>query len=496
MGTMPPREFASFIDGDYLPNPSGVALDVIDPASEDVAAIVREADAAEVALAIGAARKAFDAGPWPRLTVAKRQEVLYAIHDGIMANADEIAELECRNTGLPIAQLKGIMIGRAAHNFRFFAEFIGQAGEEVYRQEDGFLTMVTRDPKGVAALIGPWNAPIALSSMKLAGSIAFGNTCVLKPSEQTPLSIAKLVEIMTAAGLPDGVVNIVNGRGAVTGKALVEHPDVDVVSFTGGTETGRIIMASAAKGPKAIAMELGGKSANIVFADADFERALDGSLAAIFANNGEMCLAGSRILVQRKIADRFIAAFVERARKIRIGDPMVATTELGPIITRQHMDRILSYVETAEGEGGELLTGGRRSAGFDKGFFIEPTAVLAQSNGSRVCQEEIFGPFAAFLIFDEPDDAFRIANDSKFGLVSYVWTRDLNIAMRASKDIRAGTVWINTPLFRDLRSAFGGYRESGIGREGGKGCQALYTEEKSTIIALKDNFIRRFGVDA
>ncbi len=496
MGMQSPPEFASFIDGDYVSHPTGSALPVIDPASENVVATVREAEAPEVGLAIAAARRAFDQGPWPRLTVAKRQEVLYAIYDGILANADEIADLECRNTGLPITQLKGIMIARAAHNFRFFAEFIGQASEEVYRQEDGFLTMVTRDPKGVAALIGPWNAPIALSSMKLAGCIAFGNTCILKPSEQTPLSIAKLVEIMTGAGLPDGVVNIVNGRGPVTGKALVEHPDVEVVSFTGGTETGRIIMASAAKGPKAIAMELGGKSANIVFADADFERALDGSLAAIFANNGEMCLAGSRILVQRKIADRFIQAFIERARKIRVGDPTDAATELGPIITRRHMERILSYAETAQGEGCELLTGGRRSDGFDKGFFIEPTAVLAHSNMSRVCQEEIFGPFAAFLIFDEPEDAFRIANESKFGLVSYVWTRDLNIAMRASKDIRAGTVWINTPLIRDLRSAFGGYRESGIGREGGKGCQALYTEEKSTIIALRDTPIRRFGVDA
>jgi acyl-CoA reductase-like NAD-dependent aldehyde dehydrogenase len=496
MNSLAPREFASFIDGDYLASPTGPELEVLNPASEELAAIVREADAAEVDKAVAAARRAFDRGPWPTLPVSKRQEMLLRIHDIVAAHIDELSELECRNTGLPIRQLRGFQVPRAAQNFRFFAEFIGQSAEEVYRQEDGYLTLVTRDPKGVAALIGPWNAPLALSSMKVAACIAFGNTCVLKPSEQTPLAIARLMELMTEAGLPDGVVNVVNGRGAVTGRAMVEHPDVDVVSFTGGTETGRAIMASAAKGPKAIAMELGGKSANIVFADADYDRALDGALAAIYAGNGEMCLAGSRILVQRGIADRFIADFVDRAVRIGIGDPMDMATELGPIITRRHMDRVLSYVDIARDEGCELLVGGRRGAAFNKGYYIEPTAVLAPSNRARVCQEEIFGPFATFQIFDTAEEAFRIANDSVFGLVSYVWTSDLNVALRASKTIRAGTVWINTTLMRDLRSAFGGYRQSGIGREGGKGCQALYTEEKSTIIAMGNTHIARFGVGA
>jgi acyl-CoA reductase-like NAD-dependent aldehyde dehydrogenase len=493
MNSLAPRECASFIDGDYLASPTGPELEVLNPASEELAAIVREADAAEVDKAVAAARRAFDHGPWPTLSVAKRQEMLLRIHDIVAAHINELSELECRNTGLPIRQLRGFQVPRAAQNFRFFAEFIGQSAEEVYRQEDGYLTLVTRDPKGVAALIGPWNAPLALSSMKVAACIAFGNTCVLKPSEQTPLAIARLMELMTEAGLPDGVVNVVNGRGAVTGRAMVEHPDVDVVSFTGGTETGRAIMASAAKGPKAIAMELGGKSANIVFADADYDRALDGALAAIYAGNGEMCLAGSRILVQRGIADRFIADFVDRAARIGIGDPMDMATELGPIITRRHMDRVLSYVDIARDEGCELLVGGRRGAAFNKGYYIEPTAVLAPSNATRVCQEEIFGPFATFQIFDTAEEAFGIANDSVFGLVSYVWTSDLNLALRASKTIRAGTVWINTTLMRDLRSAFGGYRQSGIGREGGKGCQALYTEEKSTIIAMGNTHIARFG---
>jgi acyl-CoA reductase-like NAD-dependent aldehyde dehydrogenase len=495
MNSLSPREIPSFIDGDYLSSPTGAELEVLNPASEDLAAIVREADAAEVDTAVAAARRAFDHGPWAGLSVSKRQEILLRIHDAVAAHIDELSELECRNTGLPIRQLRGFQVPRAATNFRFFAEFIGQAAEEAYRQEDGYLTLVTRDPKGVAALIGPWNAPLALSSMKVAACIAFGNTCVLKPSEQTPLAIARFMELMTEAGLPDGVVNVVNGRGHVTGRAMVEHPDVDVVSFTGGTETGRAIMESAAKGPKAIAMELGGKSANIVFADADYDRALDGALAAIYAGNGEMCLAGSRILVQRQIADRFIADFVARAGKIAVGDPMSEGTELGPVITKRHMDRVLSYVDIARGEGCELLVGGARSSAFNKGYYIEPTAVLTTSNATRVCQEEIFGPFATFQIFDTAEEAFKIANDSVFGLVSYVWTSDINTALRASKVIRAGTVWVNTTLMRDLRSAFGGYRQSGIGREGGKGCQALYTEEKSTIIALGNTHIARFGAN-
>jgi acyl-CoA reductase-like NAD-dependent aldehyde dehydrogenase len=304
----------------------------------------------------------------------------------------------------------------------------------------------------------------------------------------------RMVEIFHEAGLPPGVVNLVNGRGHVTGAALVSHPGIDMVGFTGGTVTGRAIAATAGQNLKPIALELGGKSANIIFDTADVERALDGALAGIFSNNGQQCLAGSRILVQRGIVDAFIERFVDRAKKIRIGDPMQATTEIGPLAFKAHMDRVLSYVEVAKADGATLLTGGRRSAAHDKGWFMEPTAVLAPNNETRVCQEEIFGPFATFLTFDTLDEAIAIANDSKFGLVNYVWSEDLNTVMRCSRDIRAGTVWVNTPLMRELRAPFGGYKESGIGRDGPYASLEFFTELKSTIIPIDPVKMHRYGV--
>jgi acyl-CoA reductase-like NAD-dependent aldehyde dehydrogenase len=345
-------EIRSFIGEGAIKVGAGPALPVINPATEKVIAIVREAGADEVDLAVSAARAAFDDGGWRRTSVAARQDVLLRLRDLIFKHASELAHLECANTGLPLAQIKGLMLPRAAQNFAFFSEYIGQRAEHLYRQETGFLTLMTRDATGVAALISPWNAPIALTTMKIAGCIAFGNSCVVKPSEQTPSPIARLMELILEAGVPPGVVNMVNGSGATTGRALVDHPGVDMVSFTGGTETGRAIMAAAAGGPKRVTMELGGKSANIVFGDADFDRAIDGSVLAIFAANGEACLAGSRILVQEAIAPRFIEALVARARAIRIGDPLDLATELGPLSMERHMRRVLSYVDTARRRGG------------------------------------------------------------------------------------------------------------------------------------------------
>jgi 5-carboxymethyl-2-hydroxymuconic-semialdehyde dehydrogenase len=289
------------------------------------------------------------------------------------------------------------------------------------------------------------------------------------------------------------VVNLVNGRGAVTGNALVSHPDIDMIGFTGGTTTGRMIASTAGRNLKPIALELGGKSANIITESADLDRALDGALAGIFGNNGQQCLAGSRILVQRSVADRFIEHFVERARRIRLGDPMQASTEIGPLAFRQHMDRVLSYVEVAKADGAKLLTGGRRAAEPSRGWFVEPTAVLAPDNDARVCQEEIFGPFATFLTFDTLDEAIAISNASKFGLVNYVWSEDLKTVMRCSRDIRAGTVWVNTPMMRELRAPFGGFKESGIGRDGPTSSADFCTELKATIIPIDGAPMHRYG---
>jgi acyl-CoA reductase-like NAD-dependent aldehyde dehydrogenase len=386
-----------------------------------------------------------------------------------------------------------VHVQRMARNFEFFAEVASTAHGETYTQTAGYLTYVTREPKGVAACIAPWNAPLALASMRIATCIPWGNTCVLKPSEHTPLSMRRMVEILHEAGLPPGVVNLVNGRGSVTGEALVSHPGIDMVGFTGGTATGRSIAATAGRNLKPVALELGGKSANIVFDTADVARALDGALAGIYGNNGQQCLAGSRILLQRGIADAFIERFVARSRRIRLGDPLHPDTEIGPLAFRDHMERVLAFVDVARTDGATLLTGGRRADTPSRGWFVEPTAVLAPDNRARVCQEEIFGPFATFLVFDTLEEAIRLANDSKFGLVNYVWSEDLATVMRCSREIRAGTVWANTPMMRELRAPFGGYKDSGIGRDGPGSSLDFFTELKATIIPIDPVKMHRFG---
>lgn len=484
----------SIIDGRAVaPKSGGEDLLVLNPTTEEPLTRLREADAGEVDAAVLSARRAFDAGPWPRMDINDRKDILYSIRDHLRKNAEELMYLESLNVGLPNASVR-MQVMRMARNFEFFAEVASTVHGETYTQTKGYLTYVTREPKGVAGCIAPWNAPLALASMRVATCIPWGNTCVLKPSEYTPLSMRRMVEIFHEAGLPPGVVNLVNGRGAVTGNALVSHPGIDMVGFTGGTVTGRSIAATAGRNLKPIALELGGKSANIILESANLERALDGALASIFGNNGQQCLAGSRILVQRSIAARFIEKFVERTRNIRIGDPLDPNTEVGPLAFKAHLDRVLSYVDVARADGGKLLTGGRRAPSFARGFFMEPTAVLAASNDARVCQEEIFGPFATFLEFDTLDEAIAIANRSNFGLVSYVWSDDLTAAMRCSREIRAGTVWINTPLMRELRAPFGGFKESGIGRDGPFSSLDFFTELKATIIPIDPAPLPQFGI--
>lgn len=492
-----PREFpfrtvGNLINGERVAG-DGARLPIIYPATGLPVGEVIEADAATVDRAVSAARASFRSGVWSRLSVARRQDMLLRIHEVVRAHADELAELECLNTGIVMRELKLRHVERAAYNFRFFSEHIGQSASQVYTQTEGYQTVVVREPVGVAALLAPWNAPVALASMKVAAAIAFGNSCVLKPSEQTPLALYRFVELLHEAGLPPGVVNLVNGRGPVTGHALVSHPDIDLVSFTGGTETGRSIMAAAGQNLVPCTMELGGKSANIVFASADQDRALDGALLGIFSNNGQQCLAGSRILLERRIAEDFISRFTERARRIRIGDPMDDRTELGPLASLAHMRRVLGFVDTATADGCSLLTGGRQPDTAGNGFYVEPTAVLAPSNAVRVAQDEIFGPFATFILFDTIDEALGIANDSRFGLVSYVWSDHLPTVMRAAEGLRSGVVWVNTPMMRELRAPFGGYRESGVGREGGAACEAFYTEPKTISIPTVPPPLRKLG---
>lgn len=484
----------AFIDGEFLAAGPGERLAVIDPATERQVSEIEEADAATVDRAVRAARRAFSEGPWPRMEVAQRQDVLRRAAALVHRHAAELAYLECLNSGIPMRHLALGQIPRAALNFEFFAEFIGQSAGELYTQDPRYLTLVAREPVGVGALIGPWNAPLALTSMKIAGCIAFGNCCVAKPAEQTPLAVARLLELLGEAGVPPGVVNMVCGRGAVTGDALVRHPQVDVVSFTGGTATGRAVMAAAGAGLKPCSLELGGKSANIVFASADLERALDAALLGIFSNNGQQCLAGSRILLERSIAADFIDAFVARTAQLKLGDPMDPATEIGPLAFRAHLERVLSHLEAARADGQQILSGGGRAAGFERGFYMQPTAVRATDSRSRICQEEVFGPVATFLEFDDFEQAMAIANDSRFGLVSYIWSEHMPTALRASRAIRSGVVWVNTPMVRELRAPFGGVKESGMGREGGLASMRFYTAEKATTLTVGAPPLTRLGV--
>ena len=479
----------SFINGGWTSGEGAERIPVISPIDETLVAEIAQADAAEVDHAVRAARKAFVAGTWRNAPVSKRQSVLRRIAALIREKVDVLAERECANAGLPIRQIRERHVQRAAANFEFFADFIGQAANECYEQEPPFLTIVRREPVGIAALVAPWNAPLALATMEMAGALAFGNCCILKPSELTPLEFVPLFELMKEAGVPDGVVGLVNGSGPVTGAALVGHIDIDVVAFIGGTETGRHIARAAGGNLKKYVAELGGKSANIITPQCDLERALDAALVSIYSNNGQQCLAGSRILVDQSIAKDFIDRFVARAKNIRVGDPRDMATEVGPVISRAQYDRVLSFAA-----GANILTGGKRADGFDRGYYVSPTVAFAEDNATPLCQEEIFGPFATFLTYDGIDQAIEIANQSEFGLVAYLWCSDMPTVMRVQDALQAGTIWVNTPLARDLRAPFGGYKNSGVGRTGGLSSRNLFTEEKVVTMPMQDFPIAKLGL--
>lgn len=483
----------SYINGQWQ-SASATLLPVINPATEAVVAQLSEADAEETARAVAAAQASFQSGVWAHKPGAEKRRIFQRIVALTLEHIEELAQLECLNSGLPLNYLRARQLPRITRNFEFFADWLSQNVEKAGMTDQDYLRFVVREPAGVAALISPWNAPLALASTKIAAALAFGNSCVIKTAETTPLAVARFMDILTEAGVPAGVVNMVNGRGHITGDALVCHPAVRVVSFTGGTQTGRAIAAAAAPGLKRVDLELGGKSANIITATANLDDALDGALTSIYTNNGQQCFAGSRILVQREVADQFIRRFVERARAIRVGDPLDMATEVGPLSNAAHYARVCSFVDIALQDGGQLLCGGQRPAHVgDKGYYLEPTAVLMPSNSARVCQEEIFGPFAAFQIFDTFDEALAIANDSEFGLVSYLWSNDLTQAHRAAREIQAGVVLVNTPMILDLRFPFGGYKTSGVGREGIDGMRHFYTEEKTVTIALQRPAMARLG---
>lgn len=478
---------SSFIGGKWLQS-NGERLPVVNPATEETIAYVVEASAEETAQAIENAHETFLSGVWSGKSVKEKQDIFAKISELTLANIEELAQLECANAGLPYVYLKNRQLPRIVRNFKFFSDWLSQNTERSGIQDEEYLRFVVREPIGVVALISPWNAPLALASTKIAAALAFGNSCVVKTAEQTPLAVARFMEILVEAGVPPGVVNMVNGRGQVTGEALSTHPLVQGISFTGGTSTGKHIASRATPLLKRVDLELGGKSANIIMDDADLDLAVEGSLRAIYTNNGQQCFAGSRILVQRGIADEFIARFIERSNSIPIGDPTIEATQLGPLANARHYENVKRIVNKAIADGAKLLCGGEKPASLQgqNGYYLAPTAFLVKDNSIEICQGEIFGPVVTIQVFDGYDEALAIANDSKYGLVCYLWTTHLDRMTKASLRIKAGVVLVNTTMILDSRFPFSGHKESGMGREGIEGFKHFYTEEKTITIAIRN----------
>lgn len=472
-----------FIDGQYVPSGNGKTYVNINPATEEPLGTVAEGGKEEIDRAVAAAKKALN-GPWKKMTSHERIAVIRRIGDIILERKDELARLESLDTGKPYTLSSTLDIPRAAYNFHFFADYLRSIGTEAYQSDDVAFNYAIRRPVGVVGLINPWNLPLLLLTWKLAPCLAAGNTAVIKPAEWTPLTATVLGEICKEAGVPDGVVNIVHGFGPDSaGSALTEHPDVNAISFTGETTTGKVIMAAASKTLKRLSYELGGKNPNIIFADADLDEVIETTLRSSFSNQGEVCLAGSRIYVQKPVYEEFIKRFVARTKELKVGDPFDPETNVGALISKEHYDRVKGYLEVAKVEG-EILLGGGRPAGLDRGYYLEPTIIAGVNDQCRVVREEIFGPVATILPFETEEEVIGRANDTHYGLSATLWTNDLRRAHRVAGSIEAGIVWVNTWFLRDLRTPFGGMKQSGIGREGGMHSFEFFSELTNVCIKL------------
>jgi aldehyde dehydrogenase (NAD+) len=473
-----------FINGEWRDAAGGKTIEVVNPATEEVIAEVASAEAGDVEAAVTAARAAFD-GPWAKLSARERGKLVWKIGERLMEKADEIAHLETLHNGKPIFESRHIEVPAAAECFQYFAGWADKIHGETIPVKGNYLTYTLREPVGVVAAIVPWNFPLLLTAWKVAPALACGNTVIIKPASQTPLTALALAEIAHEVGLPPGVLNVITGPGSQVGQMLVEHRGIDKIAFTGDTSTGKGIMRGSAETLKKITLELGGKSANIVFPDADLDAAIRGATTGIFYGKGEVCAAGSRLLVDKSIKREFIDKVAARAKKMAPGDPLDPKTRLGAISSKKQLETDLRYIEIAKKEGAQLVAGGSRAdIGTGKGYFLQPTIFDGVTPDMTIAREEIFGPVLAAIEFADVDEAIARANDSNYGLAAAVWTRDIKKAHYVARKLQAGTVWINTYNIYDTAAPFGGYKQSGFGREMSMHALEHYTQVKSVWVDL------------
>jgi acyl-CoA reductase-like NAD-dependent aldehyde dehydrogenase len=474
-----------FIGGEWRDAESGRTFPTLNPSTAEPLAEVAEGDEADVDRAVLSARGAFENGAWPAMDARRRAKLLHAIADGLEARADELARLETMDNGKPLREARMFDIKESIECFRYYAGWTDKIYGDVIPLPGPYLNYTRLEPIGVCGAIIPWNYPLQMAAWKVAPALACGNTVVLKPAEQTPLTALELARVASEAGLPPGVLNVVTGHGETAGAALVRHADVDKIAFTGSTEVGRIIQREAAGNLKRVSLELGGKSPNIVLADADIEAAVRGATSAIFYNTGQACTAGSRLLVEESIRDEFLDKLAKRAEGMRPGDPLNPKTRMGPLVSQEQLDRVLGYIEKGKSEGAELLIGGGRAEVSDNpGYFLNPTIFDRVTPEMTIAREEIFGPVLAVTTFADLDEAIQLGNNTEYGLAAAVWTQDVKKAHRAAHALRAGTVWVNMYHTLDTGSPFGGYKHSGYGRELGKYALDLYTQVKSVWVNL------------
>lgn len=480
------QQILNYINGEFLEPCSRNWLDNYNPSNGEVYSQIPDSTEEDVTLAVDAAKEAFSS--WSKTSIEERSALLLRISESILEHLEILVKAESTDNGKPESLAREVDIPRAANNFKFFSQAITQFSTEAHESIGlNAINYTLCRPLGVVGCISPWNLPLYLFTWKIAPALAAGNCVVAKPSEITPMTAHLLAHICHNVGLPKGVLNVVHGLGTSAGQAIVEHPDVKAISFTGGTKTGGHIARTAASMFKKLSLELGGKNPNVIFADCDYNKMLETTVRSSFANQGQICLCGSRIFIERPIYDKFKKDFIAKVKQLKVGHPSHTDTNIGALVSKLHLEKVFSYIENAEHFGGKIICGGKELTieGYENGYYLEPTIIEVESNDCKLNQEEIFGPIVTIMPFDTDDEALALANDVRYGLSATIWTNNLNRTMRLSSDIEAGIIWINTWMMRDLRTPFGGIKDSGVGREGGFEALRFFTEAKNVCISYE-----------